>query len=251
MAFSPSSVVLALACAALVPVSPTPAPRVEYFVAHGADGEPQAVIAWRRLVSSHGVLLERDITFAGGALRVLHDERFDLDSPRLVWRELRGGAGKGRTWLAEETRPGELRTISWGTHAPIHGSVPVEVSPRMPLELVEELRAGTAPAACTWLDPLAVQPVAITIESGHELPAGCPEERLTARLAGARPWCLTLRREDGTVARRFVFGDSGLVGYQWADGAPWAVRVDAAEGRQLDMRWRSARPVEADAGVSR
>jgi len=247
MALSPYVIGLILACAHLVPsAAPPPVPRVEYFVAGGPDGSPLAVVAWRRLEGARGVLLERDVVFANGALRVLHDERFDLGTPRLVWRELRVGSGAGRTWLAEEARPGELRTMSWGTHAPTHGRFALAGSVRMPLGLVEELRRNMAPTRCTWLDPLAARPEEITLEVTAELPAAC------ATLAagdGEALRCVICRRLDGSVARRFVLRGTELLGYQWADGAPWALRVDAADGRALEASWRSGdAPLEAAAG---
>ena len=94
--------------------------RSEFFVLEqpaaareGEPGSPQpepaASIAWRLGFVGGKVLVERDVQFREGGVRVLHDERSGLGpdgrGSRLVWRELRGGLAPGRSWIARVQSP--------------------------------------------------------------------------------------------------------------------------------------------------
>ena len=69
-------------------------PRVEYFLiedlvalpAAGKEAPPAGAMVLRLSHSENGVLLEREVSFRSGPMRVLHVEEPQREHPRLVWR---------------------------------------------------------------------------------------------------------------------------------------------------------------------
>ena len=206
------------------------APRVAHFVLeeHGDEGPlPVAVVAFRRVPGEAGLLLEQEIVFRRSGLRVLIDEHHDLPgaarSPRLVWRELRSSPSTGRTWLAEwDATAGEVVTANYGTRAPVHGRL-AGPRPLFPLALVEALRAGVPLVRVETLDALSRDRVLLDVSEQFE---------------GVRR-AVELRREDGSLAARYVFLDRSLVELQLQAGRRVARPCDGAEFERLSERWKA------------
>ncbi|MCP3918762.1 MAG: hypothetical protein GY711_24715 [bacterium] len=233
--------------------------RVEYFViegprddAKGASGlyRPEALIAWRRLEGERGVLLERDVLFRDGFVRILHDETVVVDEgeprERLVFRELRGALAPGRCWLVDVEPDGRaIRTLAWGSRGHVHGRLATENRPLAPLALIERLRGGDRLSEATVIDPLTRSVECRTL---HRLDGDPYGLAFVTGGAQARLRTAELLRADGTVAGRYVFRGEELMAFQWRDGARRARRIEALEYEQLLLEWtpaESAAPVDA------
>ncbi len=207
---------------------PTGSARLEHFVLeeHGEEGpSPVGVLAFRRIVTQTGVLLEQEVVFRESGLRILVDEQHDLStgvgSPQFVWRELRSSPATGRTWLAEwDPLLRVVSTANHGTRAPVHGMLP-GARPVFPLSLVELLRAGTPLVEVETLDPLGQSRVEL------EVVHGVARQHRTVELL----------RGDGSLAGRYVFDGERLIEVQLQAGHRVARPCERAEFERLSARW--------------
>jgi hypothetical protein len=204
------------------------ATRVERFVIEEVSEQGREAVALavvRRVPVEGGLLLEQEMLFRAGGLRILidelHEDGFVARTPRLVWRELRTGPGVGRTWLAEwDAERGAVLTSTHGMRRSVH-RVLGGPEPTWPLELIEQLRAGARPTQVSTLDPLSRDRVTLQVQVSE---AGT---RRTAHL----------RRTDGSLAGRYVFDGDALVEFQWAAGTRVARPCDEREYRRLSADW--------------
>lgn len=160
---------------------PKPETTCEYFLlapegsdgagVEGPTGGGLALIAQRRVVRPTVTLIEREVLFEEGSLRVLHTERLQGRRRTLTYREIQPTGA--RTWLAEWTVDGGTgRILGHGWRRPTHESF---VAPRGlvgPLELLEGLRSGSARGPVQVLDPLAAKPSQLSAEV---VPGSAPE----------------------------------------------------------------------------
>ena len=212
-----------------LPAGPIEPARVEHFVLedHAPEGaRPVAVVALRRVQVGAGLLLEQELVFRESGLRILIDEHHDLPgearSPRLVWRELRSSPGTGRTWLAEwDPIVGDVVTANHGTRSPVHGSLP-GAEPLFPLALIEALRAGEPLTSVETLDPLGRARVKLEVHSSSD---------------GERR-AVELRRQDGSLAARYVFLRGALMELKFQAGRRVGRPCDRAEFERLSGRWK-------------
>ncbi len=158
-----------------------PVTTCEYFLLapEGSEGEDVdgptggglALIAQRRVVRPTVTLIEREVLFEEGSLRVLHTERLQGRRRTLTYREIQPTGA--RTWLAEWTVDGGSgRILGHGWRRPTHESF---VAPRGlvgPLELLEGLRSGSVRGPVQVVDPLAAKPSQLSAEV---LPGSAPE----------------------------------------------------------------------------
>lgn len=232
--------------------------RAEFFLveeAPAADlpGEdavetaPVALVAWRRVRSESGELLERDVYFREDGIRIRHSERLATHVPgglpRLVFRELRRKGG--RTWLAELDRAQRRVEITeWGGVHALHEVWHFDAGVQMPLALLELVRAGLVSGGrFECLEPLVggTAAVFVTTHPGLVGADGWVPAGLAALLArGAADRTVELRRGDGSLAGRFVFRGRELLASQWQAGGAWAYRIDAADYHRLLESWLQA-----------
>lgn len=220
----------------------------EYFLVTDADieggtteGAPIAVVALRSIERSSAdgpsFLLEREVVFATGGLRVRHTETGHGASRRLVWREFLPDGS--RTWIADWTsgqRGAAVRSIAYGWNRPVHERVMTEAtSDRQvfgPLELLlgardGDLTCGEANGVTAVIDPSA----AAVIEC-H------PSTTLTE--SGTT---VDLRRMDGTLLLGGDFGPAGESGAAAFTALRFSGRdatvepIDRIEFERLNSRW--------------
>jgi|GEM_PF-3140738 len=129
----------------------------------GPTGGGLALIAQRRLSRPGETLLEREVLFEEGSLRVLHTERIEGERRTLTYREiLPSGA---RTWLAEwRTGGGRARILGHGWHRPTHEAFVAPADLMGPLELLDELRSRAPGASVQVLDPLTAKASQLDVE---------------------------------------------------------------------------------------
>jgi hypothetical protein len=208
-----------------------------------SDGErahvrPLGAVEWRRMAHDDGMQIECEMLFArtgrdAPCQRVLHVEELREPRARLVWREI--GAGSGRSVLAEwDADRLVLHTVDWGTSETVREEISTSRGAVMPLYLIEMLREGRVTSGPQLVfDPLArtLSELEIVTSYGDPGPPPCPAGPPALRGAQSPPRSrlVELRRSDGTLAGRYRFRGTELVGFQWQDGGPWAQRVGARE----------------------
>ncbi|MFT6108578.1 MAG: hypothetical protein ACJA2W_001490 [Planctomycetota bacterium] len=227
---------------------------LEYFLVSspadglvGEEGEPIAVVALRSLeheLPMKGFLLEREITFREGGLRIRHTETGEGSTRRLVWREFLPSAS--RTWIADwtagERGGGVARSIAYGWNRPVHERVMTETTVERPvfgpLEVLHRTRAGTltcgdAGGVIGVIDPssaaiIDAERTALHLESGVSL---------------------DLRRPDGTLllGADFSVGSQGMTSIRLSDREAVTRRIERVEFDRLSRRWKveSQRPYDA------
>ncbi len=220
------------------PGPPVPRPdtpieaRIEHFALElpTRDGYlVQGVLRWIARREGDGIQLEWELDFPGEELRVLTLEALGPGGDRLVWRELRAGAGRSLLveWasndpvlhLREWARDGSSRE----TRRPSRGAV-------LPLSLLELCREGRlAQGVFEVLDPTSRGLSALELSTGYELAQEPGAE--------ARRW-VELRRADGTLAGRYRFRRAELLDFEWQEGGLRGRRIGADEYERL----RSQRP---------
>jgi hypothetical protein len=158
---------------ALEAAAPSTTTECEYFLlapeASEGDGAARptggglALIAQRRVARRGDVLLEREVLFEEGGLRVLHTERIKGDRRTLTYREIQPSGA--RTWRAEwDAVGGRARVLGHGWHRPTHETFVAPAHLMGPLELLEQLRSGNADASAQVLDPLAATVSQLEVE---------------------------------------------------------------------------------------
>lgn len=124
--------------------------------ATGPTGGGLALIAQRRVARPGEILLEREVLFEEGSLRVLHTERIKGERRTLTYREIQPAGA--RTWQAEwPAEGGRGRILGHGWHRPTHESFAAPAGLKGPLELLDDLRSGPTPRTVGVLDPLAAK----------------------------------------------------------------------------------------------
>ena len=192
-----------------------PTATAEYFLlsepvadAGEEEGAPLAVVALRSIDhSSQSVLpgakkpeidflLEREVIFATGALRVRHTETGHGATRRLVWREFL--PKESRTWVADWTagvRGAEAHSIGYGWNRPVHERVMNgEVSDTTvygPLELLYGMRDGSLPCGEAAGVVGVIDPASASIVQVER--TAIPSGVASAEVA------IDLRRADGTL----------------------------------------------------
>ena len=175
----------------------------------GRDAEGLAVLAQHRLVVGDVTLLEREVQFEEGHLRVLHTERIRGTRRTLTWRELRPDGA--RTWTAEwDVRGGEGRVVGYGWRRAVHETFVAPVGLLGPLEHLEGLRSGALPPLpfeAPVLDPLSASVEVLRTESAPAAAQGTRRLRVL-RLDRTLQLEVTLGPVPGEiVALRFHDGD--------------------------------------------
>lgn len=263
-----TSIVAALAALAFsdTPGNAGPPPAVaEYFLVteeatdeDAVEGAPIAVVALRSINPSMDsidvsgdvkFLLEREVTFAKGGLRVRHTESGHGATRRLVWREFL--PNESRTWVADWTagvRGAEAQSIGYGWNRPVHERVMVgEASDTTvfgPLELLYRTREASLPCgessgAVGVVDPVSASIVQVS-RSAVALGVAAPEVEID------------LRRPDGTLllgatASAQSVGDRGFRALRLSDRPTLNVRIERQEFERLTRLWtvESRRPYDA------
>ncbi len=234
----------------------------EYFLVSEADRVgvatdpvPIAVVALRSIDRSAAgqdeFLLEREVIFATGGLRIRHTETGHGASRRLVWREFLPAAS--RTWVADWTfgeRGAPVRSIAYGWNRPVHERVMTSMETERPvygpLELLfgarqGALACGDAGGAVGVIDPSA----AAVVECYRS-------EAVTAGL-DANSSALDVRRSDGTLVLGADFSPATatspgtFTAIRLSDRSTAAKRIERKEFDRLKRRWtvESRRPYDA------
>ena len=199
-------------------VFPSSPQRVEHFVLERPGTEPVGLVEWRERIVDGGVVLERDVTFAHGKLRLSHVERLTSTTRRLVWREK--APGVARSQITEPSRDeGGLLVLDWLEQASERSVLDGSEGALYPLEFAERLRRQTGePFRQRVFSPLSRRVEEMTVRaqwlSGAE---NCIHGRRIVELI----------REDGSLSARYLFDGDALEGIQWQNGGPWARRVDS------------------------
>lgn len=180
---------------ALEAASTAPITECEYFLlapesgeggeATGPTGGGLALIAQRRVARPGEVLLEREVLFEEGSLRVLHTERIKGERRTLTYREIQPAGA--RTWQAEwNAEGGRGRILGHGWHRPTHEIFVAPAELKGPLELLDDLRSGVPATSVSMLDPLAARASQLEVE-------WLPGSETASRV-------LRATRSDGTLA---------------------------------------------------
>ncbi|MFT7679306.1 MAG: hypothetical protein ACI8QC_003307 [Planctomycetota bacterium] len=212
--------------------------RTEYFaaLAPGATEEslPVNLVAWKCRREGQLEVLEREVLFGAGELRLLHTENMGLGTPRLVWREL---GRMGRTWVAEwSPERGELLTLEFSAAEDVHRLQGVE-EVSFPLGLVEELRHGIVRGGPVGrLSPTHAGLEQVSVSALEGLPADLPAWTRT-KLEALEARCVELRTEAGRLLVRYVFDGDQLMAFQWGSGGAWSVRVSQADWQRYEEAW--------------
>lgn len=216
--------------------------RAEYFAMRplGATSEadPVGLIALRRIQRPGGDLLECELLFGDGELRVLHTEGESLGGTRLVWREL-GPAG--RSWLAEWIpSSGMLKTTEYSQAKEIHRHEHVgELN--LPLALVEECREDRiGPETLTWLSPSAASPIDARLVRREDIPQELPVWAFGGEKPQDLRWVQLVSGQDVELAS-YIFQGEVLLGVQWGAGSPWALPIGEREWRAAQEAWHARR----------
>lgn len=227
--------------------------RKEYFVQRplgaSADADPVNLVAWKCRREGGMEVLEREVLFGAGDLRLLHTENLGLGMPRLVWREL---GRRGRTWVAEWSPDREeLITLEFSVAQDVHRLQGVR-EVQFPLGLVEEMRLGiTREGLVGRLSPTHAGIEQVRVSETKGRPADLPE--WAKKTLEGREWrCLQLHTTDGRLLVRYVFGGDELLAFQWGSGTAWSVRVSEADWRRYEQAWYVAqrRASRAPSGAS-
>jgi len=210
---------------------PTAGPDpLEFLRAVRSDCELAGVAAWRRKRDATGQRVELDVSFPADGTRVLHVERLSAGGSKLVWRELRPGAGRTLTAAWEASARG-LELLEWSGERRSRERVAAPAGAVLPLYLLELVRSGDVEAGRFALfDPLSKSIDSFEIAACY---AGAAAQGVEPAQADAASFLLQrlveLRREDGTCAGRFLFCGEDLLAYQWQSGALRARRITAEE----------------------
>ena len=213
----------------------------EYFLlapeVKTVDGRPArsggglALIAQRRVVRGDERLLEREVLFEEGGLRVLHTERIRGNRRTLTYRELQPSGA--RTWLAEwDVSGGDGRILGYGWHRPTHERFVAHEGLVGPLELLENLRAagpGQVADLAEVLDPLAANASQLKLEV---MPG-----------SGTQGTIVRAARSDGTlvVEARMEHGTRLLDSLRLTGGSRVAKAISRAEFEQRHALWNRPR----------
>ncbi len=186
------------------------------------------LVELRRTTLEGSPQLELDASFPFERIRVLAVECLNPRSPRLVWREVSGGAG--RTVFAEWTAESEeLRVMEWGIDGRLRERSTTSGGAVMPHYLLELVRAGSVTTGTFEVfDPL-----------GHSLESwslSTTYQRAEATgLEYARQ--AEFHRADGTLAGRYLFHGTELIRFQWQAGGAIATRISEEEHAKLSEQW--------------
>jgi len=199
---------------------------LELAVGRGVLG----LVEYRRRRTSKGWQLEQEVTFPFEGIRLLVVEDLNPASPRLVWRELSTGAG--RTVFAEWTAgKEELRAREWGINESLRGENSTRAGAVMPLYLLELARTGRVTTGrFEVFDPLARDLKTWTVNTAYRRPEGEQDPRALRRE-------VEFIRSDGSLAGRYVFRGSRLIGFRWQEGAVRAKPVSAEDYADFRLRW--------------
>ncbi len=261
----------------LVAAESGPTATAEYFLiseevagTDDSEGAPIAVVALRSIDHSGGdlskgarpedvhFLLEREVIFASGGLRVRHTESGAGSARRLVWREFL--PKESRTWVADWTaglRGAPAHSLGYGWNRPMHEQVmegdAADSTLYGPLELLYGTRAGSLPCGeasgtVGMIDPATASIVQV---ERAEVPS-------TDTVAGV---ALDLRRPDGSLvmgADMVTAAPEGstvssapeagtFTALRMSDRPTVAERIGRAEFDRLSRRWtvESQRPYDA------
>lgn len=226
--------------------------RKEFFVQRSlgasADADPVILVAWKCRREGGLEVLEREVLFGAGDLRLLHTENLGLGMPRLVWREL---GRRGRTWIAEwSPERKELITLEFSVAQDVHRLQGVQ-EVQFPLGLVEEMRLGiTREGLIGRLSPTHAGIEQVRMSETKGCPADLPAWTKKT-LDGRELRCVELRTPEGCLLARYVFGGDELLAFQWGSGTAWSVRVSKADWRRYERAWYVAqgRAAKAAAGA--
>ena len=188
------------------------------------------LVEHRRRRTDSGWQLEQEVCFPFEEIRLLVVERLDPTCPRLIWRELSTGAG--RTVFAEWTAESdELRAREWGVRASLRGQSSTEGGAVMPLYLLELARTGRVTSGpFEVFDPLTRGLETWTVNTSYRREGGEDDEQALRRQ-------VEFVRSDGSLAGRYVFRGTRLIGFRWQEGAVWARPVSAEEYADFRLRW--------------
>ena len=193
-------------------------------------------------------LLEREVIFANGGLRVRHTETGTGEQRRLVWRELLPASS--RTWVADwRSAPGEdsAHSIGYGWHRPTHETFINGAASGQaivgPLELLHGMRSQPLSCSDRGLSATIVDPRSASIVE--------VERAFEAGLEGGS--ALSVQRLDGSRVFEAAHGESSagpgaLTALQFGGGGETATEpIDRAAFERLARRWsvESRRPYEA------
>lgn len=199
-----------------------------------AEDSTLAVVALRRLDRPGHRLLEREVVFREGGVRIHHTERIDGNARRLVWREF---APRGpRTWMAEWRDDADaVRTVGYGWDRPVHERLEGTDAMVGPLELLERLESG---AARFDVDLSLVDPTAAAVEA--------VQVRTVDSVERAECAATTVRRTDGSLVLEAVLrADAAhpetapsIETLRFHDGAAVATPIDESEYLRRRRRWK-------------
>lgn len=163
---------------------------------------------------------EWDLRFFGDDTRVSHVERWVEGAPRLAWREWRPRSGRT---LSAELGPAGLALVESGQRQTLRTTLAVPEGLLLPIAALEQSRSGTLSAGrFSWFDPLArrVETVSMKLAFAREVQPDSTGERVVER-------CVSLERDDGTLAAAWTFRGRELWGVRWQSGGMQARRVRA------------------------
>jgi hypothetical protein len=206
---------------------------------------PVGVVCLRKSAVPSGEQLEWEFTFPDEQLRVLHVERLTKSGPKLVWRELRPGAG--RTLLSEWNAQGrELDVVEWGRPQIARHRLDASEGALFPLFLLELARKGGALQGRHQLfDPTSLSLESIEMETryfGEPVGAAHAAAGDSDEPTPIGPQAFELRREvrlsrdDGTCAGSYVFQGTELLSFQWQSGGLEARRISAEDYERERIR---------------
>lgn len=188
------------------------------------------LVEYRRHRTETSWQLEQEVGFPFEGIRLLAVEDLDPANPRLVWRELSTGAG--RTVFAEWTAGSEeLRAKEWGVGESLRGQNSTRRGAVMPLYLLELARTSRVTTGrFEVFDPLARDLQTWTVNTAYRRADGARDPRALRRE-------VEFIRSDGSLAGRYVFRGSRLIGFCWQEGAVRAKPISAREYADYRLRW--------------
>jgi len=203
----------------LSPARPSQNVRTEYFAIEAQDDDPDAaaevLIALRCVPGPRRVVLERDIDFRRGPLRVREVARPRPAGSELVWRAF--DAERGHTWHARtDAHSGTVASTLWGTGSPAHATLAAGGRAFAELELLEAARTWSAPREpVPTLRPLAARVEALELRTRPVL----------AALFGGHLRRVTLVDAEGSGLASYLFLGEECLAIRLQSGSPWAMRV--------------------------